>query len=615
MDGSHLGELSSPSASTPAGASTFAPPSSFNSGASSVVRWQPASRVGSGPHVQAPSSSWSASASASYSGSAAAVAVQAPGDSAVAMEAEESLLGVVLGDRYRIDERIGAGGMGLVYRATHVLIGRKLAVKLLRRRYAAQPDVAERFVQEARVASSVKHPNVVDIIDYGTTPLGSPYYVMEYLAGHSLAREIIEHGPLEPRRALSIAIQIARGLAAAHQAGIIHRDLKPDNVSVVPADVGAPEQVKILDFGIARVAGRKTRLTAAGAVVGTPEYMSPEQARGDDLDVRSDIYALGIVLFELLTGRVPLSGDSMVGTLTKQVFELPPPIREIDPRYAGYPSIEAALARLLAKNRDERPASALDAASLLATAAANDLEPVDERREQAVLAGWSQPIPAAPPEPDRPRRSTIMIGSGAITSAHKIVEAEGPRTGSFAAKQVEEAQPPKRPSVIVTDAPAGQGPFRPARVLHVTQLSPPPAPPPMPAHSAVSRTPTPPHGSPRAREDVPLGKRPRGGLRSRHLPLILVGLGAAIFAALVTIGFVRWWQRRAERRPDPTGMKGSPLDDRHETRGGPNTHPPGPVQATAREIAQPMRMALADEDPGPQIPTTRKSRDRENAVR
>ncbi|HLT39768.1 MAG TPA: serine/threonine-protein kinase, partial [Enhygromyxa sp.] len=217
MDGSPLGELSSPSVSTLGGGPTFAPPSSASS---SVLRWQPAS-VGAGVGAQASSSS------SGWSGNGAALAVSA--------EPEEPLIGLVLGDRYRVDERIGAGGMGLVYRATHVLIGRKLAIKLLRRRYAAQPEVAERFVQEARIASSVKHPNVVDILDYGTTPHGSPYYVMEFLAGHSLAREIVERGPLEPRRALTVAIAVAHGLAAAHQAGIIHRDLKPDNVFVVPA--------------------------------------------------------------------------------------------------------------------------------------------------------------------------------------------------------------------------------------------------------------------------------------------------------------------------------------------------------------------------------------------
>jgi serine/threonine-protein kinase len=186
-------------------------------------------------------------------------------------EDEEVLIGVVLGDRYRVDARIGAGGMGLVYKATHLLIGRTLAIKVLRRRYAEQDEVAKRFALEARVASSVKHTNVVDLIDYGSTPLGSPFYVMEFLDGRSLARELARKGPIEPARALDIACQIARGLSAAHQAGVIHRDLKPDNVYLVAADQHGPELVKILDFGIAHVSGRKTRLTAAGAVVGTPE--------------------------------------------------------------------------------------------------------------------------------------------------------------------------------------------------------------------------------------------------------------------------------------------------------------------------------------------------------
>ncbi len=646
MDGSPLGELSSPSVSVPAGGPTFAPPPSSASTSNGVLRWQPTARAGSGPSQQASTSNtgWVGAQSGSFA-NAAAVAVQAPGDSSPVIETEESLLGVVLGDRYRVDERIGAGGMGLVYRATHVLIGRKLAIKLLRQRYAAQPEIAQRFVQEARVSSSVKHPNVVDIIDYGTTPHGSPYYVMEFLAGHSLAREVVDRGPLEPRRALGIAVQIARGLAAAHQAGIIHRDLKPDNVFVVPADAGAPEQVKLLDFGIARIAGRTTRLTAAGTIVGTPEYMSPEQARGDELDARSDIYALGVVLFEMLTGQVPLSGDSMVGTLTKQVFELPPAIREIDPRFAGYPSIEAALGRLLAKNRDERPATALDAASLLQTAAANDLEPADERREQAALAGWSQPDAASVPEPDRPRRSTIMIGSNAITSAHEIAKAEGPTTGSFAAKQGGEVEPPKRPSVIVTDAPPGQGSFRPARVLQVNHVSPPAAAragqaPSAGPQSAVSRTPTPVHPNPR------IGKRPRGGISRRHLPLLLVGLGAAIFAALVTIGFVRWWQRREGRGANVTGMKASPLDGHYEARAlvadreptgprprtldaakPPNTLNIGPVEGAARAPEHSRRALLAQvisnpTDTGPldqprttEIHSTRESLCAENAVR
>jgi eukaryotic-like serine/threonine-protein kinase len=568
MDGSRLGEPS-PNA-PPVAAPGFAPPPSASGSGSQ--RWQPVARPDSGPQPRASgsSSSWGAGP-----------------------EPEEPLLGVILGDRYRVDEQIGAGGMGLVFKATHVLIGRKLAIKVLRRRYARQADVAQRFAQEARVASSIKHPNVVDIIDYGTTPQGGPYCVVEYLVGHSLAREIVEHGPLEPRRALSVAIHVARGLAAAHQAGVIHRDLKPDNVFLTPADAGAPEQVKILDFGIARIAGRKTRLTADGTVVGTPEYMSPEQARGDELDARSDLYALGVVLFEILTGRVPISGDSMVATLTKQVFELAPTLRQVDPRFAAFPSLEAALIRMLAKNRDERPASAIDAARVLQTAAANDLEPVEDPRERAALAGWSQPHPL--PEPDRPRRSTITIGSGAITSAHAVVVADGPATGSFSTKQGGETPVPRRPSIIVADGSKGQ--IRPARILQVQPPSPPPA---------VSLTPTP------ARAHRALGKRPSG--LERYLPLLLVGLGAAIFATLVTIGFVRWMQRREAKRANVTGMKGSPLDGRYVVRAHVAPLTATLCSATGTERCRGTGTRTSRTDPGEDLDATRRHDPGENAV-
>jgi serine/threonine protein kinase len=437
--------------------------------------------------------------------------------------------------------------MGLVYKATHLLIGRTLAIKVLRRRYAEQDEVAKRFALEARVASSVKHMNVVDLLDYGTTPLGSPFYVMEFLDGRSLARELARNGPLEPARALDLACQIARGLSAAHQAGVIHRDLKPDNVYLVGPDQHGPELVKILDFGIAHVSGRKTRLTAAGAVVGTPEYMSPEQARGTDLDGRSDLYALGVVLFEALTGKVPLSAESTVGTLTKQVFELAPRLRDRDPRFAAFPSVEAALGRLLSKNRDERPATALDAARLIQTAALNDLEKTSEdSRSRAALDGWNHPHALAlVPERDIVRRSTIMIGSGSVARAHDG-EADGPATGSFAAKQREEEELRKRPSIIVRDGvPATvrprplDGDSTPDSVSPVSSIPPGPVPAPV-LRGPVSSTPTP-------DRNRALGKPPSGGFARRHLPLILLGIGAAIFAALVTIGFVRWLQRREAR--------------------------------------------------------------------
>jgi serine/threonine-protein kinase len=358
---------------------------------------------------------------------------------------------------------------------------------------------------------------------------------MEYLEGRSLARELAGRRPLDPGRAIDIACQIARGLSAAHQAGVIHRDLKPDNVFLIPADQHGPEQAKILDFGIAHVSNSKTRLTAAGAVVGTPEYMSPEQARGSDLDSRSDLYALGIVLFEMLTGRVPLTAESSVGTLTKQVYELPPRLRDVNPAIGDLPSIEAAIGRLLAKNRDERPASALDAARLVQTAGVSDLESSDDPRARAALDGWSRPSNLPPvSERDLARRSTIMIGSGSVTRAHEG-EPDQPATGSFSAKPVDPDSLSKRPSVIVKDG-----------VSTMRRPAPPEPPRSMAPEDPYSATPTP-DSNPR------IGKPPRPGI-ARYLPFILLGIGAAIFAALVTFGLVKWLQKRERRTSDATDV-------------------------------------------------------------
>jgi serine/threonine protein kinase len=525
-----------------------APQSAANvHGREPTIRWQP-SASGSRPMAPA-SATWTAAAAAIQPETAPIPepapepppSWQRPAWLAVAPvddgEPEEDLIGRVLGDRYRVDERIGSGGMGVVYRATHVLIGKRVAIKVLRRRFARQTDVAQRFAREAQVASSIKHPNVVDINDFGTTPGGSPFCVMEHLDGHTLAREIDRTGRIDPGLALDIAIQVARGLAAAHHARVVHRDLKPDNVFLIPGEREGERTLaiaKILDFGIARVADGKLRLTAAGSVIGTPEYMSPEQARGDEVDARSDLYALGVMLFEALTGCVPLRGDSLAGTLTKQVFEVAPTLREIDPRLDGLPNTEALLIRLLAKSRDDRPNDAQAVVRLLQVAAAHDLgRPQTDPRAQAGVGDWN-PGQSARAEPPRARRSTIMIGSGAITSAHTAVRVgDGPATGDFDAKDIEDTDHDKRPSVIVRDGTPAR--LRPARMVMGSTSPTPPA-----DVIPRTRTPTP---EPEPSDEVRRRKRKRA--RRQHLPVVLLAAGAAIFAALVTIGFVRWWQRQS----------------------------------------------------------------------
>jgi tRNA A-37 threonylcarbamoyl transferase component Bud32 len=241
-------------------------------------------------------------------------------------EAKDPYLGTTFDHRYKIEEVIGEGGMGVVYRARHKIIAKKVAVKVLRADMARDKEILERFLQEARAASSIGNAHIVDISDFGELPDGSTYIVMEFLEGKSIAA-MFEGGKRMPvQRICHIAAQIADGLAAAHGRGIIHRDLKPDNIFLVKRG-HQNHFVKVLDFGIAKVGGANSKLTKTGMVFGTPYYMSPEQAAGQTIDARTDIYALGIIMYEMFTGQVPFDGDTFMGILSKHMFEAPVPIR------------------------------------------------------------------------------------------------------------------------------------------------------------------------------------------------------------------------------------------------------------------------------------------------
>lgn len=226
-----------------------------------------------------------------------------------------------LAGRYRLEERHGGGGMGSVYSAEDTRLGRKIAVKILQDNLAADPRFVERFRREARAAASLSHPNIAGVFDYGEDG-GSRFIVMELVPGRDLAHVLREEGPLEPERATRIAEQIARALGHAHEAGVVHRDIKPGNVLVDDRD-----HVKVTDFGIARAAGDAT-LTASGAIMGTVHYISPEQAAGTTTLPASDVYSLGIVLYEMITGSVPFTADSAVGVAMRHLDEeVPAPSR------------------------------------------------------------------------------------------------------------------------------------------------------------------------------------------------------------------------------------------------------------------------------------------------
>ncbi len=263
----------------------------------------------------------------------------------------DPLLGSVVDDRYEIVTVIGEGGMGVVYEARHRALGKRFALKALRRDLATDREIAARFTQEARTAASVSHPGLVEITDFGKLPSGQPFFVMELLEGQSLAQLIRRGGPIPAARAVEIVRQIADALGAAHERSIVHRDLKPDNVHIAPRAAGQ-DHVTIVDFGLAKVIGA-SRLTRAGMVFGTPHYMSPEQAQGDPTDHRADIYALGVVMYEMFTGRVPFEADSYMGVLTKHMYMTPTPPSQL----AGIEKLgvlEDIILRCMEKKPDHR---------------------------------------------------------------------------------------------------------------------------------------------------------------------------------------------------------------------------------------------------------------------
>jgi serine/threonine protein kinase len=240
--------------------------------------------------------------------------------SAVGGDPPSQLIGSLLAGRYRIKRLCGEGGMGRVYEAEHVEIGRRVAVKVLHPAYSRTPEVVERFRREARAASKVGHPNIVDVTDSGTTDDGSFFFVMEFIEGVELGLVIFKEQVLGAHRALHIGAQMCDALQAAHDAGIIHRDLKPENVLLITKE-GQPDFVKVLDFGIAKsadfeeTARTNRKLTRPGVAMGTPEYMAPEQAAGKPADPRSDIYAVGSIIYEMLTGTAPYDGENVLEVL------------------------------------------------------------------------------------------------------------------------------------------------------------------------------------------------------------------------------------------------------------------------------------------------------------
>jgi tRNA A-37 threonylcarbamoyl transferase component Bud32 len=331
----------------------------------------------------------------------------------------DPLIGLVLSDRYRIVRKLGEGGMGTVYQAEHALIEKRIALKVLFPELTRRTDLVARFLQEAKSASRIGHENVIDISDFGQSPEGLVYIAMELLDGHDLSQIIKAEGPQPWSRARPILMQIAKALRAAHEHGIIHRDMKPENVFLIQRD-GRPDFVKVLDFGIAKVVNVDDggpRLTQAGMIFGTPEYMSPEQAQGQPPDHRVDIYALGCLMYHLLTGEVPFTADNFMGILTKHMLETVVPPRQRKPELGIPADVEAVCLRALEKERDKRWQDMDAFYRALGAAGGEPFEATGVSPSAGVSAALRYPVLAKPNPVARDLRTEMSPPSAVADSA------------------------------------------------------------------------------------------------------------------------------------------------------------------------------------------------------
>ena len=325
----------------------------------------------------------------------------------------DPLIGQVLDGRYLVESVLGEGGMGIVYKAVHTTLRKPLAIKVLRPEVSKNEQIVMRFKQEAQSASQIGNQHIIDISDFGELGDGSTYFVMEFLNGKSLTTAM-EQGKIDTPRTIRIAKQLCRALGAAHEHGIVHRDMKPDNVQL--AERGADKDfVKVLDFGIAKVGGSTSKLTQAGQVFGTPHYMSPEQCAGTTVDHRTDLYAVGVILYEMATGPVPFDADNLMGILTKHLYENPIPPHELPPPVDVPPALEAVILKCLSKKPEQRYQSMHELMT--------DLEAVEQGlTPQAVVDHVQRATHATPTNPpSKDSSGRLTVGQGASVASKRPV--------------------------------------------------------------------------------------------------------------------------------------------------------------------------------------------------